>query len=222
MRQKPVADVLLLTWASGVLDALSYLRAKVFTANMTGNTVVLGLAIAGPDRSRVPDATLAIGAFAAGVLLSAIVLLRLRRTDPENELKAGTSLEIPFAVGFAILWDAFPGDGPAWAVPAMLGAAACALGIQSVAARRLRLKGVATTFITGTITTAIVSAIERYDPSAHTSSEAKSSPLMLGGMFVLYIVAAMTGGALALAERPVAPYLALAALVTVWIRSFRR
>src|SRR3989454_10880597 len=38
--------VLMLTWAAGSVDAISYLALDhVFTANMTGNTVLLGLAI---------------------------------------------------------------------------------------------------------------------------------------------------------------------------------
>ncbi len=48
MPGQPVIDLLLLTSASGVLDALSYMRAHVFTANMTGKTIILGLAIIGP------------------------------------------------------------------------------------------------------------------------------------------------------------------------------
>ena len=38
-------QILLLTWAAGSMDALGYLGLDhVFTANMTGNTVLLGLA----------------------------------------------------------------------------------------------------------------------------------------------------------------------------------
>ncbi len=41
----PGSAVLLFTWAAGAVDALTYLSAHVFTANMTGNTVLLGLSI---------------------------------------------------------------------------------------------------------------------------------------------------------------------------------
>jgi uncharacterized membrane protein YoaK (UPF0700 family) len=57
------ADLLLLTWAAGAMDALSYLTSGVFTANMTGNTVVLGLAIVGPDRSRLISCLTSLAAF---------------------------------------------------------------------------------------------------------------------------------------------------------------
>ena len=40
------AMVLVLTWAAGGVDAISYLGlGHVFTANMTGNAVLLGLAV---------------------------------------------------------------------------------------------------------------------------------------------------------------------------------
>jgi uncharacterized membrane protein YoaK (UPF0700 family) len=41
--------VLLFTWAAGAVDALMYLSAHVFTANMTGNTVLLGLSLGKPS-----------------------------------------------------------------------------------------------------------------------------------------------------------------------------
>jgi len=36
--------VLLFTWAAGSVDAIMYLAGHVFTANMTGNAVLLGVA----------------------------------------------------------------------------------------------------------------------------------------------------------------------------------
>ena len=220
-RRNFAADVYLLTWASGVLDALCYLRAGVFTANMTGNTVVLGLAIVGPGRARVWDAALAILAFAVGALIGALVLLRPQRRDARRELKTGVSLELPFAAVFSVLWAFFPEIGPAWLVPALLASGAAALGIQSVAARRLKLSGVVTTFITGTITTAIVSFLERDVPGERPDREAKSSPLVLGGMVVLYAAAAMTGAALTSVARSLAPLAALLPMLAVLVRSFQ-
>ena len=57
-----------LTFAAGSVDAISYLAlGRVFTANMTGNIVLLGLAVAqslGPQTER---SLVALAAFAAGV-----------------------------------------------------------------------------------------------------------------------------------------------------------
>lgn len=219
MRGQPVADILLLTWTAGVLDALTYLRAGVFTANMTGNTVVLGLAIAGPGRGRVVDAVIAILAFAVGALIGAAVLLRVPNAGADWDLRAGTSLEIPFVALFTALWVIFPGNGPGWLIPALIVSGACALGIQSVAARRLKISGVVTTFITGTITTAVVSLLERETPDERPGEEAASSPLLLGAMVVLYVAAAGAGAALTFVFWPMAPLAAVLTLLAVFVRS---
>jgi len=219
---QPVIDLLLLTWAAGALDALSYLRARVFTANMTGNTVLLGLMVVDPERSRVFHTALALVMFGMGVLLGAVVLLRLRHPDATHDLKAGVSLELPFAAMFTVLWSLFPAGGPGWVIPAMISSAAFALGIQSAAVRRLNIAGVVTTFITGTITTAVVSLAERNQPGVDTPKERRDFTLVLAGMFLVYIVAAMAGAELVSAKSRLAALDPLAALVAVLIRSFLR
>ncbi len=214
------ADLFLLTWVAGVMDGLIYLRARVFSANMTGNTVLLGLGAAGADRSSLPDCALALGGFALGAFLAAIILVRLAQPDERRDLQLGMILEAPFAIAFTALWAVSPSAGPAWTVPAMILTTACAPGIQSVAVRRLHVSGVVTTFITGTITTAIVSFLERREPGARRQQEARTSPSALAAMFLLYIVAAASGAALGLAGSPLAGLDALAALLAVAVRTF--
>ena len=104
MTYDPMFDLLLLTWVAGAMDALSYLSAGVFTANMTGNTVVLGLAIVGPDRSRLFSCLISLSGFAAGALIAAIVLKRtVPRDEGTRDVKVGIALEFPFALVFALL-----------------------------------------------------------------------------------------------------------------------
>ena len=216
----PVLDLYLLTWTAGVMDALSYVRANVFTANMTGNTVVLGLALAGTDRWRVFHSALAICAFAAGVLFGGAVLVRMQASDERADLRMGTSLEIPFAIAFSVLWLRFPSGGPAWALAALIAAAACALGIQSAAVWRLRIRGAVTTFLTGTITSAIVSVLERNEPAPSEQNDERSSPALLGGMIVLYIAAAFTGAFLSSVNSPLAAVDAILPLLIVLVRAW--
>ena len=53
--------LLALTFAAGCVDALSYLGlSRVFTANMTGNAVLLGLAIGQTEELQVAHSTAAI------------------------------------------------------------------------------------------------------------------------------------------------------------------
>ena len=66
--------LLVLTFSTGLVDAVSYLGlGRVFTANMTGNIVLLGLAVAqslGPQTLR---SLVALAAFAVGVAIAANV-----------------------------------------------------------------------------------------------------------------------------------------------------
>ena len=64
--------VLLLTGVGGYVDAVSYLAlGRVFTANMTGNTVLLGLALVQGDAAGAGRSALALGGFLAGGALGA-------------------------------------------------------------------------------------------------------------------------------------------------------
>lgn len=96
----------------------------------------------------------------------------------------GPGLELPFVIAFAILWNLAPEATPSRISLALVATAACGLGIQSVAVRRLRISGVVTTFLTGTLTTALVSPFTRAQPERQ---EAKF-PALLGSVLVCYIL----------------------------------
>ncbi len=71
------AMVLLLTWAAGSVGAISYLGlGHVFTANMTGNTVLLGLAVGQGQGFAALRSVVALGGFALGAAIGAIVVER--------------------------------------------------------------------------------------------------------------------------------------------------
>src|SRR5258705_622013 len=61
--------LLLLTVVTGVVDAVSFLKlGNVFVANMTGNVVFGGFAIAGVEAFWTPASFVAIAAFLAGAV----------------------------------------------------------------------------------------------------------------------------------------------------------
>ena len=63
------ALLLVLTVITGLVDAVSYLTlGHVFVANMTGNVVFLGFAVAGATDFSIPASVVAIGAFLVGAL----------------------------------------------------------------------------------------------------------------------------------------------------------
>ncbi|KDN82274.1 hypothetical protein KCH_59830 [Kitasatospora cheerisanensis KCTC 2395] len=60
-----------LTLASGLIDAVSYLGlGHVFTANMTGNVVVIAFALAGAPGFSVAGSVTSLGAFLAGAAVA--------------------------------------------------------------------------------------------------------------------------------------------------------
>ena len=66
----PLPPLLLaLTVVTGLVDAFSYLvLGHVFVANMTGNVVFLGFALAGAGGFSIPASLSALGAFSLGAL----------------------------------------------------------------------------------------------------------------------------------------------------------
>jgi uncharacterized membrane protein YoaK (UPF0700 family) len=69
--------LLLLSLAAASLDAISYLGlGRVFTAMMTGNTVLLGLALAQGEVLAAVRSILALIGFAIGVFVGAIIVER--------------------------------------------------------------------------------------------------------------------------------------------------
>ena len=150
-----VRDLLLiaLAWTSGYVDVVSYLGlGHVFPANMTGNTVFLGLALAQARGSQILRSALALAGFAAGVAIASPLVDRDRETTiwPPSVTRA-LALECAvlslLACGGSFIKGLTPG-----AMDGLVLLAGCAMGIQSAAIHSLGLPGVATTYITGTWT----------------------------------------------------------------------
>src|SRR5260370_1128838 len=65
--------VLLFTWAAGSVDAIAYLAAHVFTANMTGNAVLMGISIGQGKSTAILNSLVALIVFIGGIVLGAIL-----------------------------------------------------------------------------------------------------------------------------------------------------
>ena len=86
-RATAVRDVLLvsLTFGTGAVDAISFFGlGRVFTGNMTGNLVLLGLAAGRAKGSEVVRSAVSLGAFSVGVLLAASLVAMISRRRPET------------------------------------------------------------------------------------------------------------------------------------------
>ena len=209
--------LLALTFAAGCVDALSYLGlSRVFTANMTGNAVLLGLAIGQTEELRVAHSSAAIVGFVLGVLAGARLAGPTReRVFWSRRISLAVGLESVVLIAFAAGWWA---SGPGAAGAGLVGLivlSGTAMGIQSAVARRLAVPGVSTTFITGTIT-ALVSELTAVGGAA---GDRRRMTAVLGAL----VAGAVTGGVAQAYARPAAacvPALVLVAVV-VAIRGFR-
>src|SRR5262249_20629344 len=141
--------------AAGYVDAISYLAlGRVFTANMTGNTVLFGLALVQGDSGAIIRTALALGAFVAGAASGAWLVHR-------SESPAHWPRGVTIALGIECVLRGAVAAARSWGLAPRVTLAALAMGIQSAAARRLDVFGIATTFITGTLTS-LVSLIARH------------------------------------------------------------
>ncbi|AKU92441.1 DUF1275 family protein [Vulgatibacter incomptus] len=146
------AWLLLLTLTAGSVDANSFYELQVFTANMTGNAVLLGIAIGSGAGASAVRSAFALAGFSFGACAGAAAL---RRRSPAEawSIRAATATAIEAAIllaGFIVLrLENFePSTGNALAVVVLV---SVAMGLQSGVVWRLRIPGVSTTFVTGTI-----------------------------------------------------------------------
>lgn len=154
--------LLLLTCVAGYVDTISYLGLeRVFTANMTGNTVLLGLALVHGDMQAAGRSSIALAGFLAGATLGALIVERgspTRLWPPA--VTAALVLELLLLCVFAFGWRGTSGAFST-AIPraALIGVSAMAMGAQSVAVRRLDVLSIASTYLTGTLTSLIAGVI---------------------------------------------------------------
>ncbi|MGK3208581.1 YoaK family protein [Amycolatopsis sp. MEPSY49] len=147
----PVHLMLALTFTTGVVDAVGYLRLdRVFAGNMTGNVVILGMAAVAGTELPVLGPAVALLSFLAGAAAAGRVLRTAAPgwSRPHTGLLGGAGLLLAAtAPGVAAI-----GTG-ATATRAVLAASlALAMGVQAATARHLAVKDVTTVVVTSTLT----------------------------------------------------------------------
>lgn len=143
--------MLALTFTTGIIDAVGYLGLdRVFTANMTGNVVILGMALAQADSLPVLGPAVALGAFllGAGIGGRAMKGARTGWSGRSTTLFALVGVVL-LATGAASLL-AVPRHGTIWGTTVTL-LIALVMGLQAAAARRLAVADVTTVVVTSTI-----------------------------------------------------------------------
>ena len=145
-----LAALLALTVVSGLVDAVSYLGlGHVFTANMTGNVVVLGFAVAGAPGFSMSATLTSLGVFLAGAVLAGRIAGHI--TSRRRLLACAMAVEAAL-VGAAALLTLLAGTAAGWPRLTVIAVLALAMGMRNAAVRRLGIRDLTTTVLTQTLT----------------------------------------------------------------------
>jgi uncharacterized membrane protein YoaK (UPF0700 family) len=228
--------LLLLTLAAASVDAISYLGlGHVFTAMMTGNTVLLGLALAQGEALAALRSILALIGFSIGVFAGAIVV---ERESEPTEWPAAVTTALAFETLVLAIFAAASNlfdSTRAVIIYLLIILSAFAMGIQSAAVRRLGVPGIATTYITGTLTSLMMDllgwlrSIAAQFPAAKPTARREVQRLpwdqrvgLLAGVVTLYCLGALIGGVLQVYSAALAALFPLAAVMLVVVNAVIR
>jgi len=139
-----------LTITTGVIDAVSVLGlGRVFTANMTGNIVFTGFALAGVPGFSPPRALAALAAFLVGAVIGGRLGVQL---DGSRRRWLFTVAAVESSVLFAAAFVARGYDSetlaPVARLYALIALTAVAMGIRNATVRRLAVPDLTTTVLT--------------------------------------------------------------------------
>jgi uncharacterized membrane protein YoaK (UPF0700 family) len=125
-----------LTFLTGLVDAVSYLMlGHVFVANMTGNVVFLGFALAGASGLSAVASLIALAAFLLGALAGGWLGSReAHRGRLLRNANASQAVLIALALVIALIAPEPLSEGVRYA---LIIALALAMGVQNAAAQRL-------------------------------------------------------------------------------------
>jgi uncharacterized membrane protein YoaK (UPF0700 family) len=144
--------LLALTFSTGTVDAVSYLGlGRVFTANMTGNVVLLGFGIARAGRLPIVAPIVSMAAFAVGAGFGGALA---RRLADRHSIHVATALGLEAAL-LAAATILVAATHPHAGSPAGYGTIALmagAMGIRNATVRRLAVPDLTTTVLTMTLT----------------------------------------------------------------------
>ncbi|WP_328718328.1 DUF1275 domain-containing protein [Streptomyces sp. NBC_00247] len=209
-RHGPLPPLLLvLTVVTGLVDAVSYLElGRVFVANMTGNVVFTGFALAGAPGFSLAASLVALAAFVAGAFAGVLIVHRTRAAGHRGRLLLYALLAETVCVVAALVVTLVSGTpyvgGVRFALVVLL---ALGLGTQNAASRALAVPDLTTTVLTLTITGTAADS----RPAGGAGSLAGRRTLSVAAMFL-----GALGGALAVLNgQPRLPLLLAAVLLVV-------
>jgi uncharacterized membrane protein YoaK (UPF0700 family) len=170
-----------LTLSTGALDAASYLRlGHVFSSVVTGNLVLVGVAVGQQAGTLALNCGLAVSGYGAGVLAGGAIAGTPQRGQPAWPGRATITLlvEMVLLIGFSAGWLAAGGHPQGAGRLGLLVLAAAAMGVQSTAVRRLG--PMSTTYLTSTLTGLLTALAIRRWPAEWRRSTGVLAAVMAG------------------------------------------
>jgi uncharacterized membrane protein YoaK (UPF0700 family) len=144
--------LLALTFTTGLVDAVSYLAlGRVFTANMTGNIVLLGFGIGGGGGLPVLAPAISLAAFLLGAGVGGALVRQMAGNHPGLVARA-LGIEALLLAVAAVLAGAMTvraGHGSAYVLILVM---ALAMGVRNAAVRHIAVPDLTTTVLTMTLT----------------------------------------------------------------------
>ncbi len=206
----PLARALLvLTFTTGLVDAVSYLGlGRVFTANMTGNVVLLGFGIAGSGGLPVLAPLISLGAFLLGSAAGGAIAKRYGDRHADHIARV-LAIEVSLIAATAIVAAVVDVHPSAFSGDLLIALLAGAMGVRNATVRGLGVPDLTTTVLTMTLT-----GLAADSPLGGGSGAGSARRLAA----VLAMLAGALAGALLLKTSIVLPLVAAAALALLtWL-----
>jgi uncharacterized membrane protein YoaK (UPF0700 family) len=144
--------MMVLTFVTGMLDAVGYLGLdRIFTGNMTGNIVILGMGVAAEDSLPVAGPAIALGAYVLGAAVAGRLVLR-HKPVWKPVVTAVFVVSACAMTAAATILALFHVSGPSALGIAVAASIAMLMGAQAATARALAVADMTTVVVTSTIT----------------------------------------------------------------------
>jgi uncharacterized membrane protein YoaK (UPF0700 family) len=193
-----VVTLAALTVVSGFVDAVSFLGlGHVFTANMTGNVVLIGFAAAGAPGFSMAASGCALGAFVVGAVAGGRLGRRIR--PPRNLLLVAMVIEATCTAAAAVVAGTVPAIGSGWPRYTAIALLAGAVGLRNTAVRRVGVPDMSTTVLTSTLTGLASGSRLAGGTNPHAGLATTSVLSMFGGALIGALLEIHAGATWALA-----------------------
>jgi uncharacterized membrane protein YoaK (UPF0700 family) len=182
LNERPTLQATLLTVVAGIADAVGYITmGAVFAANMTGNTVLAGIAAAHGRYGDAFNHLSPLVTFFIGAMLARLILRLWQRPAVAIGLEAVLLAALDFLPVAT--------EGKVLIV-------AGAMGVQASAVTQFAGAAISTVVVTSTLARTADAALDALLPGAAKTPPAKTTPRLLALTWLGYLVGAVVGALL--------------------------